>query len=69
MVSESGGGARGPSPALGASYQGSSQNRRAGERAAWWPRVVDAYGDYAVYQTRTERVIPVVLIDLSPVEA
>lgn len=34
------------------------------ERASWWPRVVDAYGDYAVYQTRTHRVIPVVLLEL-----
>lgn len=33
------------------------------ERASWWLRVVDAYGDYAVYQTRTNRVIPVVLIE------
>lgn len=33
------------------------------ERASWWPRVVDAYGDYAVYQTRTDREIPVVLLD------
>ncbi|HSO50488.1 MAG TPA: nitroreductase family deazaflavin-dependent oxidoreductase [Acidimicrobiia bacterium] len=33
------------------------------ERAAWWPRVVAAYGDYAVYQTRTDRVIPVVLLE------
>jgi deazaflavin-dependent oxidoreductase (nitroreductase family) len=32
------------------------------ERAYWWPLVVDAYGDYAVYQTRTKRVIPVVLL-------
>lgn len=36
-----------------------------GERATWWARVVDAYGDYAVYQTRTDRVIPVVLIEPS----
>jgi deazaflavin-dependent oxidoreductase (nitroreductase family) len=35
------------------------------ERASWWPRVVDAYADYAVYQTRTERVIPVVLLELA----
>jgi deazaflavin-dependent oxidoreductase (nitroreductase family) len=33
------------------------------ERSSWWPRVVDAYGDYAVYQTRTDRVIPVVLLE------
>lgn len=30
------------------------------DRARWWPRVVDAYGDYAVYQGRTEREIPLV---------
>lgn len=32
----------------------------AGERAIWWPRIVDAYEGYAVYQSRTEREIPVV---------
>ncbi|MDP9494180.1 MAG: nitroreductase family deazaflavin-dependent oxidoreductase [Actinomycetota bacterium] len=37
-----------------------------GERARWWPRAVDAYGDYAAYQTRTDRVIPVVLIEPLP---
>ncbi len=30
------------------------------ERASWWPRVVEAYGDYATYQTRTDRQIPLV---------
>jgi deazaflavin-dependent oxidoreductase (nitroreductase family) len=30
------------------------------ERAEWWPRVVNAYSDYKVYQERTEREIPVV---------
>jgi deazaflavin-dependent oxidoreductase (nitroreductase family) len=38
------------------------------ERAYWWPLVVDAYGDYAVYQTRTERVIPVVLLERATVD-
>ena len=33
------------------------------ERAAWWPRIVEAYGDYAVYQSRTNREIPVVWLD------
>jgi deazaflavin-dependent oxidoreductase (nitroreductase family) len=33
------------------------------ERSSWWPRVVAAYGDYAVYQTRTDRMIPVVLLE------
>ena len=30
------------------------------ERSAWWPRIVEAYGDYAVYQSKTDRMIPVV---------
>ena len=29
------------------------------ERAAWWERSVAAYPDYAEYQTRTDREIPV----------
>lgn len=33
------------------------------ERSVWWPRVVEAYSDYAVYQTRTEREIPLVFLD------
>lgn len=35
------------------------------EREKLWPRLVDFYPDYAVYQSRTEREIPVVI--LSPV--
>jgi deazaflavin-dependent oxidoreductase (nitroreductase family) len=30
------------------------------ERATWWPEVVAAYSDYAVYQSKTDRVIPLV---------
>lgn len=30
------------------------------ERAKWWPRIVDAYSEYASYQARTDRQIPVV---------
>lgn len=33
------------------------------ERETWWPRIVQAYGDYALYQSRTERVIPVVFLE------
>jgi deazaflavin-dependent oxidoreductase (nitroreductase family) len=33
------------------------------ERVSWWPRVVDAYSDYAVYQSRTDRQIPMVWLD------
>jgi deazaflavin-dependent oxidoreductase (nitroreductase family) len=34
-----------------------------GEREKWWPRVVSAYHDYAVYQSRTDRQIPVVMLE------
>jgi deazaflavin-dependent oxidoreductase (nitroreductase family) len=33
------------------------------ERHAWWPRIVDAYEGYAVYQSRTDREIPVVVLE------
>ena len=36
------------------------------ERMAWWPRFVDAYGDYATYQSRTDREIPLVRLDPDP---
>jgi F420H(2)-dependent quinone reductase len=31
------------------------------ERALWWERAVAAYSGYAEYQTKTERVIPVLV--------
>ena len=33
------------------------------ERAEWWERAVAAYPDYANYQTRTERLIPVFILE------
>ncbi len=33
------------------------------EHGVWWPRVVEAYSDYAVYQTRTDRLIPIVFLE------
>jgi len=33
------------------------------EKATWWERAVDAWPDYAKYQTRTERQIPVFVLD------
>ncbi len=33
------------------------------EKATWWQRAVDAWPDYAKYQTRTERQIPVFVLD------
>ena len=38
----------------------------AGERSAWWPRFVDTYSDYATYQARTDREIPLVWLDPDP---
>ena len=32
------------------------------ERQHWWPRIVEAYDGYRVYQSRTEREIPVVFL-------
>jgi deazaflavin-dependent oxidoreductase (nitroreductase family) len=33
------------------------------EKAVWWKRAVAAYPDYADYQTKTDREIPVVLVE------
>jgi len=33
------------------------------ERAALWPRITDAYQRYAGYQTKTDREIPLVLLE------
>jgi F420H(2)-dependent quinone reductase len=33
------------------------------ERAEWWERACEAWPDYATYQTKTERVIPVFVLE------
>lgn len=33
------------------------------ERRGWWPKIVEAYDGYAIYQGRTEREIPVVILE------
>jgi F420H(2)-dependent quinone reductase len=33
------------------------------ERALWWPRAVEAWPPYAEYQTKTDREIPVVILE------
>lgn len=33
------------------------------ERRHWWPRIEDAYEGYGVYQSRTDREIPVVFLE------
>ncbi len=35
------------------------------ERAELWPRIVAQYRNYATYQARTEREIPVVVLEIS----
>lgn len=35
----------------------------AAERARLWPRAVEAYGSYASYQRRTDREIPLVILE------
>ena len=41
----------------------SARTADAGERAELWPRVVAAFGGYAVYQRRTAREIPLVICE------
>ncbi|MER6913475.1 nitroreductase family deazaflavin-dependent oxidoreductase [Streptomyces sp. NPDC000594] len=33
------------------------------EKAVWWDRAVEAYPDYADYQKKTDRVIPVFILE------
>jgi deazaflavin-dependent oxidoreductase (nitroreductase family) len=33
------------------------------EKAIWWARAVEAYPDYADYQEKTDRQIPVVVVE------
>jgi F420H(2)-dependent quinone reductase len=33
------------------------------EKAIWWKRAVEAYPDYATYQTKTKRQIPVFILE------
>ncbi|WP_156519310.1 nitroreductase/quinone reductase family protein, partial [Rhodococcus sp. EPR-134] len=33
------------------------------EKAVWWERAVAAYPDYADYQTKTDREIPVFVLE------
>jgi len=39
-----------------------ARTANAEERAALWPRMVEIYGPYALYQTNTDRQIPVVIL-------
>ncbi len=33
------------------------------ERSEWWPKVVSAHSDYATYQSRTDRRIPLIWLE------
>jgi F420H(2)-dependent quinone reductase len=33
------------------------------EKAAWWERAVEAFPNYAIYQTKTDRSIPVFVLE------
>ncbi len=35
------------------------------EKAAWWQRAVDAWPDYATYQAKTDRQIPVFVLEFA----
>jgi deazaflavin-dependent oxidoreductase (nitroreductase family) len=52
-------------PQVSVQIRGAHEKREAttmtdGERTEWWPKIVDAYDDYAVYQSRTDRQIPLI---------
>lgn len=40
-----------------------ARTANADERARWWPRIVEAYDGYREYQSRTDREIPVVILE------
>jgi len=48
---------------LGERWPVKARTATATERAAWWPRVLDAYDGYAAYASRTDREIPVVFLE------
>jgi deazaflavin-dependent oxidoreductase (nitroreductase family) len=48
----------GPEP-----WDGVARELTGDERAVWWERAVAAYPDYADYQERTDRQIPVVILE------
>jgi F420H(2)-dependent quinone reductase len=44
-------------------WDGTAREVSGQERAQWWERAVAAFPDYAEYQTRTEREIPVFVVE------
>jgi deazaflavin-dependent oxidoreductase (nitroreductase family) len=48
---------------LGDRWPVSARTADPNERAVWWPRALAAYDGYAVYESRTDREIPVMFLD------
>ena len=46
-------------------FDGTARELEGEEREIWWQRAVEAYPPYAKYQERTERQIPVLLVEQS----
>ena len=46
-------------------YEMAAREAHGGERTRWWALVVDAWPPYAEYQTKTDRQIPVVVLELA----
>lgn len=46
-----------------AAWQVVARTAEGAERTAWWRRAIEAYGGYAQYQAKTEREIPVVILE------
>ncbi|MCK0173216.1 MULTISPECIES: nitroreductase family deazaflavin-dependent oxidoreductase [Mycobacteriaceae] len=44
-------------------FEGTAREIDGDERAHWWKLAVDAYPPYAEYQTKTDRQIPVFLVE------
>lgn len=47
----------------GSKKQMTARTAEPDERREWWPRILAAYEGYAVYQSRTRREIPVVVLE------
>ena len=48
---------------LGDHWEVEAVTANSGERAIWWPRIIDAYDGYSTYASRTDREIPVVFLE------
>jgi len=48
---------------LGERWDVVAETADAPDRTVWWPRVLEAYDGYAVYESRTDREIPVVFLN------